>query len=245
MKKLSCILFINHSKTEKRIEMLIHKMNSIEIAGIYRDHFGLIERLSTFTPDIIFVSIEKEMILTDLNKSPFLIGISSEKDEESALTKMYFDILTRPIQDNQFCSVIGRIIKIVNTYNIPISDTTMVANSLFPYKEMPIKPKEEFIFIKQKKSSVKLLFDNILFISNEKNYINIETVSGKTISYRSTLKQFNTKLSNEQFVRINRSIIVNFSKIDSVEKRTVKLQEYTFVITRKYLEGLKNLMNKL
>lgn len=71
---------------------------------------------------------------------------------------------------------------------------------------------EQMISLKSGSEWIRVKLDTILWIEAAGDYMYVHTEEGNHI-IRKTLKQFETELHSEQFPRINRSVIVNLSKI--------------------------------
>ncbi|MEG2069990.1 MAG: LytTR family transcriptional regulator DNA-binding domain-containing protein, partial [Bacteroidales bacterium] len=155
----------------------------------------------------------------------------------------FFDIICQHIQEINFCNIMSKIIKIANVYNVQQEIIPIAAESVVPYNRPneAIRP-DDHIFIKFNKSSIKVKYDEILYIKNAGNTLKIETTTGKPFYYRSTLKKFYESLPTHTFTRINKSIVVNYTKIDKYKNQTVYIQNETFKVSRIYSVRLKELL---
>lgn len=71
------------------------------------------------------------------------------------------------------------------------------------------------IFVRYREKMMKIMIADILYIEADRNYSRIFTQS-KEILLTTTLKVIEEKLSNQPFIRIHRSYLVNLSHIDEV-----------------------------
>ena len=111
-------------------------------------------------------------------------------------------------------------------------------------KEYSPKPKnnefsQNYVFVKHKKQSEKVKLEDILFMKNNKNTIEILTTTGKIFYHQSTLKNFYEKLPLDNFIKINNTVVVNYHKIDKVKNSEVTIQGHTFTVTRVYAQALR------
>ncbi|MDG5800339.1 LytTR family DNA-binding domain-containing protein [Marinilabiliaceae bacterium ANBcel2] len=157
--------------------------------------------------DLIFLDIEMpEMsgieFLKALSVIPQVIIYSSQ--EKYALESYEYDVtdyLLKPVQ-------YGRFIKAVNR-----------ARERFDQKDNPVKQSTE-IFIKNNSSLVRVKYEDILWIEALENYVVLNTFNNKyTIHF--TMKSIGEKMPADRFMRIHRSFIVNFSKINAIEDNSV------------------------
>lgn len=61
-----------------------------------------------------------------------------------------------------------------------------------------------------------VLANEILLFKADINYTNIQLVSGEVFVLAETLKRFEDKFFSHQFIRVNRSIVLNISQIKKV-----------------------------
>lgn len=81
-----------------------------------------------------------------------------------------------------------------------------------------------YFFIKSEYKTVKILFNEVQYISGLKDYVKIFCIDQKRpILTRMNLKNMEKLLPREKFVRVHRSFIVNLSKIESTKKSSLIL----------------------
>jgi DNA-binding LytR/AlgR family response regulator len=107
-----------------------------------------------------------------------------------------------------------------------------------------VEAKEDRIFIRNKNKLIKVMLDDILWVEAERNYSKIIT-SQQPYLIVSTLTKLCEKLDQKKFIRIHRSFMVNFSKLEAVTDSNVELEGKTLPIGKQYKEDLFRLMNKL
>lgn len=108
----------------------------------------------------------------------------------------------------------------------------------FLIKEMDNKPSNyNSIFIKQKSSYNKVLFDEVLFVKSDHIYVEIHCTAGKKLIARSSLNDISEKL-NKDFIRIQRGYIVNSKYINKINQNSIQISDYTIPIGKKYRENI-------
>ncbi len=97
------------------------------------------------------------------------------------------------------------------------------------------------IFVKHNDKIVKIIIKDILYMEADRNYCRIYA-KGKVFLLVATLKDIESKLPIEHFIRVHRSYIVNLSQIDEVANKYV-------VISRKIIplgkSSRRRLLNRL
>lgn len=80
----------------------------------------------------------------------------------------------------------------------------------------------EFLFLKSDYKIKRINFRNILYIEGLKEYVKIYTVhSDKPVLSLSSLKNLETKLPADKFMRVHRSFIVNLGMIDTIDRSRI------------------------
>lgn len=85
-------------------------------------------------------------------------------------------------------------------------------------------PTNEFLIIRSDRMHHKVLFNDILFIEGMKDYSIIHGVSEKLITAMN-LKTIHQLLPQDRFIRVAKSFIVEISKVDRCDNRTLIIQD--------------------
>ncbi|MCD4664712.1 MAG: DNA-binding response regulator, partial [Bacteroidales bacterium] len=94
----------------------------------------------------------------------------------------------------------------------------------FPAVESSPEAQRDFIFVKEGTSTVKIVLSDILYLEGLKDYIKIFTPN-KTFITLMPLKTMTEKLPKDKFIRVHRSYIIAFSKIDSIQRNRIIIGE--------------------
>jgi DNA-binding LytR/AlgR family response regulator len=93
---------------------------------------------------------------------------------------------------------------------------------LFTKKIDPQTP--QYLFIKADYSVYKISFSDILFIEGLDDYLKIHLENSKPIVARMTMKSMMDKLPEKDFIRVHRSFIVPFHRIENVRNKIITLR---------------------
>lgn len=240
MNNLTSAVCIASPDAESQLLAYLKNVSSIEVSLIIKNNMELVEKMPQKNIDILFVSEDYWKSMSSVNLPPFVVLVA--KSEPVGQRKFYFDVLTLPIAEQNFCDVLGKIIKIANAYQprTPISPLAMEVKPEYHSNEH--EDNDQYMFIKIGKISHKLVFDNILYIKNVGNSLQISMESGQTYFYRSTLKKFYERLPDNRFVRVNKSIVANFTKINRLHNQIIWLQNEKFSVSRIYIVRLRELL---
>jgi DNA-binding LytR/AlgR family response regulator len=97
--------------------------------------------------------------------------------------------------------------------------------------EPSITKKEDYFFIKADNRLVKVFFDEILFVEALQNYVTIQTVDKKYITYL-TFKSVEEYLPADRFIKTHKSYIISASKIDTIEGNDIRIGNHHVPISR-------------
>ncbi len=104
---------------------------------------------------------------------------------------------------------------------------------------------DEYIYVKSDLKMVKVLISDILYIESANEYIKIYLNKGESITTFMRLKNIETKLPADRFMRVQRSFIVNLDKIQAVEKNRIFIEQKKFIpIGEQYKESFQQYLGR-
>ncbi|MBC6367398.1 LytTR family DNA-binding domain-containing protein [Algoriphagus sp. AK58] len=96
---------------------------------------------------------------------------------------------------------------------------------------------KDAVFVRHEGNLVKVKFEDILWLKGDGNYTTL--ITKKTVfSVRNILKEFETVLPQDQFIRIHKSYIVQISEIQSINPKEVKVGNDLVPVGRTYYHQL-------
>jgi len=120
-----------------------------------------------------------------------------------------------------------------------------IAFSNFTGNHFDTKPQEaaswhtkDFMFIKEGYVFRKILFNDIVYLESDANYVTIHLESQKKAIIRSTLNDFIREIDPKVFIRIHRSYSVNINKIEEVFPTEISVHGSKIPIGKSYREEL-------
>lgn len=228
--KIKCLIIDDEPLAINVIKNYIEQIEDLELINSFSNSIEGLIFLKNNSVDVIFLDINMPVLdginfIKSLENPPLLI-ITSAYDE-FAIETYELDVLDYLVKPIEF----PRLMKAVNKINKRLDTThkTPQENS----KDHP------FIFVKiDKKKMKKIFLDEILVIESLKDYLKINTTSGKYIIH-STLSDFTSLLPERDFIRIHRSYTVAIDKIDAVEGNSIEIEGLRYVIGRSYIDEVK------
>ena len=208
---MNCIIIDDDEFVRKIIEEFVAKTTSLTLLHSLSSAVEAINILSSHENeiDLIFLDIEMpEMsgieFLNSLVKAPQIIIVS--KKEKYAVNAFEYDItdyLLKPVNYSRFCKAVSKAFE--------------------RQEKSRMYAKTDEIFIKHNALLVKLKYSDILWVEAMENYVIINTLDEKyTIHF--TMRAIEEKLPPKQFMRVQRSFIVNLDRIHSVGDNTIHIK---------------------
>jgi DNA-binding LytR/AlgR family response regulator len=212
---------------QSKIESMLHNYPKCKIVG-FAETIGkgkqMIEHLN---PDIILADIYLGLdnvldFLTDTFKIKPTIFISNSQDK-----KIFEDVINFPM--SQY------LIKPFHEFTLMTTINQLNINYLknnkpfFAYKLLNAK-------------NTKIYIDTISYIEAEGNYCIFYSCDGRKIAKKIALKKI-LSVTENHFIQINKSTIVNIAQIEKIEVSYIKLKKIDKEITigRRYLKSVKDL----
>jgi DNA-binding LytR/AlgR family response regulator len=97
------------------------------------------------------------------------------------------------------------------------------ANDYHKFLYQNEETKQAYLFIRADYSLYKIALADILFIEGLDDYLKIHIQDSKTVVARMTMKALLQKLPETEFIRVHRSYIVPFSRIENVRNKVISL----------------------
>ncbi len=209
MKKYSCIIVDDESLAQDLLEAHLEKIPNINIVAKCHTAMIAMQVLNEYPVDIMFLDIE----MPDLNGIHFLKSL--EKTPYTIFTTAYsqyalesyelnvVDYLLKPIRFDRFFKAITKVLSLLN------STPTNLQTSI-------TEQKNDYFFVKSDYKSIKIQFNNIVYIESAQKYVKI-FVNDKCIMPLMSLSSIMGILPTKQFFRCHKSFIVNLDVIECID----------------------------
>lgn len=205
---ITCYIIDDELHAIQVLEAYIAKTPGLEVIGFSENPLEAMEefRNKKFA-DLTFVDIDMPQLsgieVSELigNKTRVIFTTAFSSYAVEAFEKDVYDYILKPITYPRFLKCINKV-----TAGLSKED------------------QDDYFYLQcdNKGKIVKLKYDDILFVEGLKNYIGINTVSGKYITHM-TMKEMEENLSSVNFCRIHKSYIVNLDKITNIQGNLISL----------------------
>ena len=230
--KYNCIVIDDEKPARQLVETYCSRIPELNLVGSYKSALEVYSILSTEEIHILFLDIQ----MPDINGLDFLKSIQHRP--EIILTTAYrehaieaynldvIDYLLKPIEFHRFLRAVNKVREKYAAAH-PVQPTPSTAESLL---------------LKSDKKIYKIDPQDIHFVKSESEYLTYVTKSQGKLHVYGALKDLESQLVPNQFVRVHRSYIVNVKSIQYLEGNRICIQDSFVPISETYK---KNLMEVL
>ena len=218
---ITAIAIDDEPKAIKIIEHHVSKINNLNLICHFYNAGDAITYLKQNPIDLVFLDINMPHksgleFLNELQYQPLVIFTTAYTEFAlDSYTYNTVDYLLKPFEFDRFQMAIHKVEDRLES----------------------LRQHSDFFFIKDSFKTVKIIFNDILFIKGSGNYLDIVT-KNKVYSPRMTFSEIVIKLSGSQFVRVHQSYVVNISAIDKIESNQIFIEENRIPISKKYKDLL-------
>ena len=230
--KMKCLLADDEPLARKGMENFIKEIPFLELCHSCSSAIEAMDILAKQKIDMVFLDIQMPKmsgigLLKVMPNMPLTIITTAHPNYAVESFELeVVDYLLKPIPFERFIKAVHK------------------AKELFELRQRITANKTidaDFCFIKCNRSYEKIFFNEILFIESLQNYVIIYLKDKKYISYL-TLKGVEDQIPASQFVKVNKSAIVNLLKINSIEGNEIVLDNHHIAIGKAYKD---NVLNKI
>jgi DNA-binding LytR/AlgR family response regulator len=208
----------------KVIKSLCDKSESIHLQKTFTQPSEALKHLRKFPTDLIFCDIQMPAmtginLVKSLQQNTMVIFTTAFSEYAAVSYELNaIDYLLKPINQKRFSQAINK------------------AREYFDYINKKDLSADKSIFIRADFSLVKIPLADILYIEGLADYLKIHIKDRKPIMARMPMKDMMEKLNSTDFIRVHRSFILPFSKIEAVRGMTIFIGDASFPIGRTYAD---------
>jgi len=210
------------------IKSLCDKSEGINLLKTFTQPTEAIKYLRKFPADLIFCDIQMPAmtginLVKSLQKNTMVIFTTAFSEYAVVSYELNaIDYLLKPINQKRFAQAVTK------------------AQDYFSYINKKDHSAEKTIFIRADFSLVKIPLADILYIEGLADYLKIHIKDRKTVVARMSMKDMMEKLRAADFIRVHRSFILPYNKIEAVRGTTIFIGDKEFPIGRTYAEEFFN-----
>ena len=241
-----CIAIDDEPMALRQIKSYIERTEQLELVAVCRSAMEAQEVLKTATADLLFVDIN----MPDMNGLEFVRSIDSghyivftTAHPEFALEGFKLnaiDYLLKPFSYEEFMKATQKVISLVD-----LVERCHAAESAIAQNEAEAADKE-VISVKADYKTQLVKVADIVYLESAGEYVRLHIEGSSTITTLFRLKNMETTLPADGFLRVHRSYIVNVKRIASYTKGRIFLDNGEYIpLGENYKERFFEHFNKM
>jgi DNA-binding LytR/AlgR family response regulator len=204
------------------IQSLCEKSEGINLQRTFTQPNEALKYLRRFPADLIFCDIQM----------PAMTGISLVKALQQDTMVIFTTAFSEYAAVSYELNAIDYLLKPINLKRFTQAITK--AQEYLDYIHRKDRSSEKYIFVRADFSLVKIPLADILYIEGLADYLKIHIKDRKAVVARMPMKGMMEKLNSNDFIRVHRSFILPFSKIEAVRGLTIFSSNKEFPVGRTY-----------
>ena len=223
--KINCIIIDDTPLAVEKLEGFIRQVPTLNLLQSFHSGLDALCFMKLNPVDLVFLDIQMEQFtglqfLGSLNNLPQIIIVSAYNEYAAkGFDYSVTDYLLKPYSFERFLKAVDKI----------------------KLKQASGNTKE-YIFVKTEYRTERINFSDILYIEGQGAYLRIITSISKTMTLQSFQNMENLLPANN-FMRIHKSFIVALDKIESIERKRIKIGDKLIPIGMSYLEKFMEELN--
>jgi len=224
--KTRCLIVDDEPLARELIRGHILKLENCEVVAECDNAMKAMEALRNHNIDLMFLDIKMPQMtgidfLKTLRRPPKVIITTAFS--QYALDGFELDVvdyLMKPVTFERFFKSVNKYFQSGNSESVEVDGGKGTTE-------------DAFIYVKENKKVIKIYMKEIHFIEGLNEYIRIHT-DNRRVVVKSSLQGIESKLPQEQFIRIHKSYIVSIPRIRAFNATTIELENAKLRIGRNY-----------
>jgi DNA-binding LytR/AlgR family response regulator len=228
---MMCIIIEDEIPAQSILKRYIDKIPDLNLLGTFKAAIEANSFLNNSQIDIVFLDINLPGIsgidfIKTIKHPPNIIITTAYPDYavSSFELETIIDYLVKPFSFDRFLKAINKLKN--QNQNL----------------ESGLESNQETMFLNVDKTMHKIVLNDILYIESNRNYITVTTTSQK-LSYIESLKNWREKLSENNFIQVHKSFIINSRFVSKLSGNEIYINNTRIPIGRTYKQLLLKKLN--
>lgn len=215
---INCIVIEDEPLAMERVVEYVNKVSYLNLIGSFDNGIEAVGFLKEHRVDLIYLDIKMDE-LTGIQLLESMI-----QKPEIIITTAYQEYALKGFE----LSVVDYLLK-------PYSFKRFLQASDKVYRKLfsKLKSEKNFLFVKTEYRMEKVMYDDILFIEGMRDYRCIQKSDQRILTLQ-TFTELEKELPENSFCRVHKSYIVAISKIDSIERNRIRIQNKLIPVSETY-----------
>jgi len=238
MNKISCIIIDDEPLAAQLLESYVVKTPFLDLKGSFSSGTAAFAYIQDNPVDLLFCDIQMpnlsgidlSRMLPERTKIIFTTAFSQYAIEGFKVHAL--DYLLKPISYEDFLEASNHAYKVLEPNSESRESSTVET------------PAVRSIFVKTEYKLQQIDLDNITFIEGFKDYVRIHLADGSDpVLSLTRMKTMEEQLPSERFARVQKSYIVQLSRIEAIERSHIIIGKDRIPIGETYQEALLNVLS--
>ena len=246
--KINTIIITNIDARKEKIERFVSLNSMFNTIDSFNSIIEAYHCLAENSIEVIFTDDKNHNFYsfpeTNIGNKPLVISTIFKENESMIEEISTIDLSVQSFTGGRFSEIMKRIIEGYEQQEandfLEINQSLGKGMSEKNLQTVDAQP-DNFIFIRTNYSFTKIFFDDIIYIKAMENFVQIVTTND-TYTTLVSLKNMLSKLPNNVFKQVHRSYIINFNKIQSLEKNTLKIDKHDIPIGAAFKEKILEIL---
>ena len=223
---MNCIIIDDEPLAREAIEILVKDTSQLNLLGLFNNALAASKFMEENPVDLIFLDIQM----------PGITGIEFARNISKRSLVIFTTAYSEYAVDSYEVDAIDYLIKPIDPERFH-----KAVNKAIAYHSLLLKEEKEnieagnteYFFVKSERRYFKINYKDILFIEGLKDYVIIQLDEQRVIT-RMNLKNIFELLPKHDFLRVNKSYIVNTKHIDSFDNNDIFIKTHEIAIGNTY-----------
>jgi len=210
--KYQCIIVEDNAVERDLLEVLLLKMEEVEIAGVFENGLQALRFLQQHSVDIAFTDVDMPELsgiglLKSLRQPPVFVFISAHgRYAADGYDLDVVDFIKKPVSPERLFRALGKVLEYLKQQPRTVD-----------------QPAEDILVVRTSEGINKLLPGSIAYAESKSNYSVLYLLDGTSLMVLIALKQLEEQLPPGHFIRIHKNYLVNWNLMGLIRKDSVLL----------------------
>lgn len=256
--RIKTIIVDDEPLARKGLAIRLAEFSDIELIAQCQNGKEALRVVESEAPQLVFLDIQMpemtgfevlQMMQAQLTQEQMPIVVFVTAYDQYALKAFEvhaLDYLLKPVDDERLQECVEKIRDKISSSNnvdhqaklvdimskLTGKDSETILQTLAQGEDFEVKEYNSFISVKDVGETTRIPVKNIVWIDAAGDYMCVHCADGETHILRKTMKQLESELDPNQFIRVHRSVIVNSEEVAKV--LTLSSGEYVIQLTNKH-----------
>lgn len=235
--KIRCIAIDDEPLAVKKIAAYIQQTPFLELVAECRSATEAMIIMNNNDIQLLFIDINMPEIngmefVKSLTSRPFIVFTTAYSEYAvEGFQVDAVDYLLKPISFSSFLKAANKVKDLIE----------LCTNSQKEGGKIPLN----HLFVKSDYKLIRIELDDIKFIESQHEYIQIHLINGKPVMTKLSMKAIEDQLPSDRFLRVQRSFIVNLSKISVIERNRIVFDGKVYIpVSEQYKEKFQAYLDR-